>query len=993
VLLGGLALAAGAVLASGGSAAGASNAVAPALLADLHWRNIGPFRGGRAVAVAGVAGDGRTFYFGAVGGGVWKTTNAGVTWNNVSDALPVSSIGALAVAPSDAQTVYAGSGEADMRSDIIHGNGMYRSSDGGRSWTASGLEDSRQIGRIIVDPHDPKTLLVAALGHAYGPNDTRGVFRSSDGGATWTRTLFRDRDTGAIDFAADPQWRVIFASLWQTRRPPWNVYPPSNGPGTGLYRSSDRGLTWQPVTGGGFPSEGLGKIGLAVAPSEPRRVYAILHAKQGGLYRSDDGGATWRLADADPRLWERGWYFCHVAVDPKNPDVVYVSDTSLYRSTDGGAHFTAIKGSPDGDDMHQLWIDPGDPARMVLGSDQGASVSVDGAKTWSSWFNQPTGQFYHVAADAAFPYRLYGAQQDSGAAMIVSRSDHAKIEERDWRPISAGGESGYIAPAPHDANLVFGGTVDREDLHSSQTRSVSPVAGVPGFWRGEWTLPLVFGADDALYFGNQTLWRTRDGGGTWQPLGSAFSRAHPGVPPNLDASAAADTGGTEPLGVVYSIAPSPRDARVLWVGSDDGLVHLSIDGGGHWRDVTPPGITAWSHVSGIEASHFDANTAYVAVDRHRLDDDRPFLYVTRDGGRSWRELHAGIPDGSFLNAVREDPVRRGLLFAATETGVYVSFDDATSWQSLRANMPVVSVRDLVVRDGDLAVATHGRAFWILDDIEPLRELAVDASDGARLFSPREAIRTRPGNDEAEASPPETPAGDNPPNGAFVDYVVPAGAAGPVRLEILEPSGAVIRRWSSDDPVAPLDPSEVPFPGFWLPAPVRLAAEPGMHRFVWDFHAAGEDGPLAPPARYAVRLTVAGRSIVRPLVLRRDPRVRASDPDLQAQYVLAAQIDALSVRARAAVAAAARKRPSLTPADRARLDALVGVPPERDPGNSVGSPESSLTTLRYRVRLLSELFEQVESADARPTPDDVRHWLALQQKTLQSLGALTALSLP
>ena len=970
-------------------ASAAPRAVPAALFQELHWRNIGPYRGGRAVAVSGVAGDGRTFYFGAVGGGVWKTTNAGVTWNSVTDALPVSSIGALAVAPSDAQTVYAGSGEADMRSDIIHGNGMYRSRDGGRTWTASGLEDSRQIGRIIVDPSDANTLLVAALGHAYGPNDTRGVYRSTDGGATWTRTLFHDRDTGAIDLAADPQWRVIFASLWQTRRPPWSVYPPSNGPGTGLYRSNDRGLTWEAVRGGGFPSEGLGKIGLAVAPSDPNRVYAIVHAKAGGLYRSDDGGTTWRLIDADRRLWERGWYFCHVAVDPKNADVVYISDTSFYRSRDGGAHFTAIKGSPDGDDTHQLWIDPTDPSHMVLGSDQGASVSLDGAETWSTWFNQPTGQFYHVATDAAFPYHVYGAQQDSGAALILSRSDHAKIQERDWRPITAGGESGYIAPSPQDTNLVFGGTVEREDLRSNQTRSVSPTAGVPGLWRGEWTLPLVFGPDGALYFGNQYVWRTRDGGAHWERLGGALTRVHPGVTPNLDPTTASDADGPEPLGVVYALAPSPLRASTLWAGSDDGLVHVSEDAGAHWRDVTPPVLTPWSHVTGIEASHFDARVAYVAVDRHRLDDDRPYLYVTRDLGRTWREAHAGIPDGSFLNAVREDPVRRGLLYAATETGVYVSFDDAASWQSLRLDMPVVSVRDISVRNGDLAIATHGRAFWILDDVEPLRELAGDAAPDARLFAPREAIRTRPGDDEAEAIPPEIPAGDNPPNGAYVDYVVPAGAAGPVRLEILDAQG-VVRRWSSDDPVTSPDPGDFEFPAFWLPSPAHLAAAPGMHRFVWDFHAGSADGPWAAPGRYQIRFTVAGRAFVRPLVLHRDPRVAANDADLRAQYELARQIAALEMRARAAIEAATKRRASLSASDQVRLDALAGVPPRLDPANSVGSPETQLTTLRYRTRLLGQLFRQVESADARPTPDDVQNWLALQQKTLQSLQALAAL---
>ncbi len=806
-----------------------SRAVDPSLYAGLRWRNLGPFRGGRTDAVGGVPGDPRTFYSGAVGGGLWKTTNAGRTWVPVMDGQPVASVGAVAVAPSDPNTVYVGTGEADMRSDITHGNGMYRSTDAGATWTRIGLEDSRQIGRILVDPRNPRALLVAALGHAYGPNDTRGVYRSTDGGATWARTLFHDRDTGAIDLAADASGTVVFASLWQTRRPAWNAYPPASGPGSGLYKSTDGGATWSPVQGGGFPAAGVGKIGLAVAPSDPRRVYAIVDARDGGLYRSDDGGARWRRIDADPRIWQRGWYFCHVAVDPRDADKVYVSDTALYASSDGGASFSAVKGSPDGDDFHQLWIDPREPAHMGLASDQGTVVSLDGGATWSSWFNQPTGQFYHVAAGGGFPYRLFGAQQDSGAAMILSRSDHRGITARDWRPITAGGESGSIAPDPRDPDLVYGnsydGSISREDLRSAQTRRVTPLTNAaPGSLRGEWTMPLAFGPDHALYASYQQVMRSRDGGAHWDAISPDLTR----VPP----------AGEKRRGVVYALAPSPRDARVVWAGTDDGLVRLTRDGGTSWVDVTPPGASAWAHVAGIEASRFDARTAYVAVDRHRLDDDRPYLYVTHDGGRTWRAAANGIPDGSFVNAVREDPVRPGLLYAATETGVFVSFDDGAAWQSLRLNMPVVSVRDLVVRDGDLAIATHGRAFWVLDDVEPLRELAADASAGARLFAPRAAVRLRAGHDEAEATPPETPLGENPPNGAYVDYVVPPGAHGPLALAVADARGTVLRRWSSDDRAPAPDAAKLPFPAYWLVRPEPPSAAPGMHRFVWDFGARG-----------------------------------------------------------------------------------------------------------------------------------------------------------
>jgi photosystem II stability/assembly factor-like uncharacterized protein len=922
-------------------AAAAPGSVDAALFAGLHWRTIGPFRGGRAVAVSGVPGDPRTFYFGAVGGGVWKTENAGRTWAPIMDSQPVASIGALAVAPSDPRTLYVGSGEADMRSDTIHGNGMYVTRDGGATWNRIGLDDSRQIGRILVDPRDPKTLLVAALGHAYGPNETRGVYRSTDGGVTWTRALFLDRDTGAIDLAADPSMHAVFASLWQTRRPPWSVYPPSNGPGSGLYASADEGVSWHQVHGGGFPSERLGKIGLAVAPSDPRRVFAVVDAKAGGLYRSDDGGGTWKLVDSDRRLWQRGWYFGHVTVDPKNADLVYVSNTSFYRSTDGGSHFTAIKGSPDGDDFHQLWIDPGEPSRMILGSDQGAVVSIDDARTWSSWFNQPTGQFYHVATDRAFPYSLYGAQQDSGAAMIRSRSDYVGIQERDWRPLTAGGESGSMAPDPADPDAVYGGFVDREDLRSNQTRSLSPTVGRPGVWRAEWTMPVAIGADHALYATRQMVFRSRDGGRRWQQISGDLSRPRPGTPPTLDAATAADADGPEPRGVVYALAPSPQRPALLWAGTDDGLVYVTPNGGSSWAAVTPPQVTAWSHVDAIEASRFDPNVAYVAVDRHRLDDDRPYIYATRDGGRTWRSAAAGIPDGSFVRVVREDPVRRGLLYAGTETGVFVSFDDGASWQSLRLNMPVVSIHDLRVHSGDLAAATHGRAFWILDDITPLRELARDPAPRARLFAPRVAVRTRPGDDEAEALPPETPLGENPPNGAFIDYFVPNAATGSVTLSIVDELGALVRRWSSTDAVKTDDPNKVDYPAYWIQAPEQLSASPGMHRFVWDFHVTKADGPLAPPGTYGVSLSLGGKTLRQSLVLHRDPRVRATDADLAAQAALATAIHAL----------------------RARIAAL---------------PPAHRQALHDDAALLLDLETAVESADAAPTPTELAAWSALRR---------------
>ena len=973
--------------------------VDPALYAGLHWRNIGPFRGGRSLAVSGVPGDGRIVYMGAVGGGVWKTVDAGRSWTPIMDDQPVASIGAIAVAPSDPRTVYVGSGEADMRSDIIHGNGMYRSTDAGATWTRIGLEDSRQIGRVLVDPHDPQTLLVAALGHAYGPSETRGVYRSTDGGTSWTRTLFHDANTGAIDLAADASGHEVFASLWQTRRPPWNTYPPSNGPGSGLYKSTDGGVTWTQLQGGGFPSADVGKIGLAVAPSDPNRVYAIVDARDGGLYRSDDGGVTWRLADKDSRLWARGWYFCHVAVDPKDEDRVYVSDTGFYRSTDGGAHFAAIKGSPDGDDFHGLWIDPLDGDHLALASDQGTSISLDRGEHWSSWFNQPTGQFYHLATDEQFPYRVFGTQQDSGAAMVVSRSDHAGIESRDWRPLNVGGENGAIAPDPADPNTVygFGDEVDREDLRTGQLRDISPLVGRPGVWRHTWSEPIVFSpVDRALYAANQVIFRTRDGGSHWDQISPDLTRPNPAVPSTLDPTTVADTAVSGPRrGVVYALAPSPLRAQTLWAGTDDGYVWLTRDGGRGWGNVTPPALSAWSKVGIIEASHFDEGTAYAAVDRHRLDDDHPYVYVTRDFGRSWKLAVTGLPDGSFVNAIREDPLRRGLLYAGTETGVFVSFDDGGSWQSLQLNLPTNSVRDLSVRDGDLVIATHGRAFWILDDLAPLHELAANASEGARLFAPRDTIRTQPYNDEAEASPPETPLGENPPYGALIDYVVPAGARGPATLAILDASGDTLRAWSSDDKPDVQGADDVPFPAYWIVPPALPSAQPGMHRFAWDFHAAaaaqrrrrrrGGDGPFVPPGRYTVRLTVGGKTLAQSLVVRRDPRVRASDADLVAQYRLAVDVDTELARVNAAIAAAdaARKQPG---AEVAKIDAIAGVPPVNDPRNSIGTVPTVFTTLRWYASALGTLEGAIESADTAPTTDERARWDELRTNADRALAA-------
>jgi photosystem II stability/assembly factor-like uncharacterized protein len=866
----------------------------PSLYSGLRWRMLGPFRGGRVNAVTGVPGRPATFYFGSVGGGVWKSANAGRTWTPVFDSQPIASIGAIAVAPSNPEIVYVGSGEADMRSQISHGNGVYRSNDAGRTWTHLGLDDTRQIGRVAVDPRNPDTVFVAALGHAYGPNPNRGVFRSRDGGRKWEKVLFTNDDVGAIDVVIDPQnAKVVYASLWNTRRPPWSIYPPSYGPGGGVYKSTDGGTTWRPLTQG-LPTERLGRVGLAIAPSKPARVYAIVDAKTGGLYRSEDAGATWARISGDERIWGRGWYFCKVVVDPKNADVVYVSNTSLYRSTNGGNTWTAIKGAPGGDDYHQLWIDPADSTRMILASDQGAVVSEDGAQTWSSWYNQPIAQIYHVAPDYRFPYWVTGAQQDSGAVAVQTRSPFAEISNRNWIPIAAGGEAGYTAPDPLHPEIVYGGTVTRWNVTTGETTNVSPERTMSEPARHTWTVPLVFSKADPrlLLFSNQFLFATRNGGETWSQISPDLTREDPGVPPNLDAATAADAPPGKRRGVVYTIAPSPLTPAVIWAGTDDGYVHVTRDEGKTWQNVTPPALTPWSKVVMMEASYANVDAAYAAVDRHRLEDYEPYIYRTRDGGKSWQRISDGLPAGVYLQTIKEDPVRPGLLFAGTELGVFVSFDDGARWQSLQMNLPAVSVRDIAIHDDDLVVATHGRGFWIVDSVTALRQVTDAAGADVFLFRPGTAVATPSPNENGTPQPRDEPLAENRPYGAFIDYYLKVASPSAVTLEILDAAGTVVRRWSSADKPAAVNPDTLNIPAFWRPAPEPLSAAPGMHRWMWDLRvlpagagAAGAAGgrgaggggrgggaPLALPGRYTVKLTVGANSLTRPLEVRRDPRI-------------------------------------------------------------------------------------------------------------------------
>jgi photosystem II stability/assembly factor-like uncharacterized protein len=1005
-----------AVLALGlATALTAHAAVDPSLYQGLSWRSIGPFRGGRVLTVAGIAGDSQHFYFGAVDGGVWATADAGRTWQPIFDSEKVGSIGALALAPSDPRTIYVGTGEADMRSDIAHGKGVYKTTDAGAHWTHLGLDDTRQISAVLVDPRNPGVVFVAALGHAYGANAERGVFRSRDGGKTWDKVLFKDADTGAIDLAfkpGDPD--TIYAALWQTRRPPWSVYPPSNGPGSGLYVSHDGGSHWSQLQGNGFPAH-PGRIGIALAPSQPNRVFALVDAAagEGGLYRSDDGGAHWNHLTTDQRIWQRGWYFNRLTVDPKNADRVYVMNTIVLRSDDGGKQFSALKGDPTGDDFHQLWIDPTDSDRQILGVDQGALVTNNGGRTWSSWLNQPTAQIYHVSTDNRFPYWVYGAQQDSGAVSLPSRSgsgDGITLEQ--FHEITPGGESGMIAPDPNDPDIVYGNKVDKLDTRTGQVRDIDPTLAYPAaHYRSAWTLPLTFSKRDSkvLYFANQRLFRTADGGDHWAPISPDLTREDAGTPANLDPVTAADDNHVEARrGVIYAIAPSPLSAQALWVGTDDGLVWRSDDDGAHWRQVTPAALTPWSKVTGIELSHFDRNVAYLAVDRHRLDDDTPYIYRTADGGTTWTRIDAGIPADSFVNVVREDPQRRGLLYAGTEKGVFVSFDDGAHWQSLQQNLPMTSVRDIDVHGDDLVLATHGRGFWIMDDASALRQMQAVKANTATLFKPADALRVRPPGFTGTPFPKDEPMAANPPTGAIIDYALPKSVKGPVTLTVLDAHGNTVRRFSSAEKITAPDAAKLPIAPEWVPAPMRLVSTAGMHRFVWDLRypqqvpsAPGTppgDGVWAPPGHYQVELAVDGQRYRQPLEVKPDPRVTLPAGALQREFALARQVEAAALRVSAASTEAAALLKALNvrkahadSSSQAQMDALSakvadlsGVEVHPDPRNSMGSEPRRTDSLRALGMQLGKLQQAVDAADADPTTDVQTSYAVLSQTLTATL---------
>jgi len=879
------------------------------LLKGMKWRSIGPYRGGRVLAVTGVPGDPYTFYFGSVAGGVWRTTDGGLNWQPLFDKESVSSVGAIAVADSNHNVIYVGTGEACIRGNISYGNGVYKSTDGGKTWTNVGLKDTQHIASVIIHPHNPDIVLVAALGHAYGPNAERGVFRTTDGGKTWEKVLYKDEKTGAIDVVFDPNNpNVLFAAMYEVQRTPWSLS--SGGPGSGLYRSVDGGATWKRLEGHGLPGGIMGRIGVSVSGADSNRVYALIEAKDaGGLYRSDDGGDSWTKINDDQRLTQRAWYFTHIFADPRSVDTVYMLNTGMFRSRDGGKSLTLLP-APHGD-HHGLWIDPMNPQRMINGNDGGATISVDGGKNWTTQYNQPTAQFYHVATDNQFLYHVYGAQQDNSTVSIASRSDDGYIGRQHWYDVG-GGESGYVVPDPRDANIVYagsgGGALTRWDKRTMQAQDITvwPVDysghGAKDMkYRMGWTEPVVLSPHnpDVLYTAAEVVFKSTDHGVSWNVISPDLTRNDKSKQESSGGPITKDNTSVEYYDTVFTIAESPVQKDLLWAGSDDGLVHITRDGGKDWINVTPKGMPEWSLVSMIEASPHHAGTAYIAVDCHKLDDLKPYIYETTDYGKSWTKLANGIPDGAYVHAVREDPQQKELLYAGTETGMFVSFDGGANWQTLQLNLPQTPIHDLVVKNDDLVVATHGRSFWILDDITPLRQLSDQmAKADVYLYKPPAMFRTYfPENFERRQ-----PVGENPPHGAVISYYFKSAPKAEVTLQVLDAQGTLVREFSS------IDKKEHETPPEWPdlePPPEKIPVEAGLNRFGWDLRYDGPHklpgevmaefrsrGPMAPPGDYQVRLNAEGKSFTVPLELRMDPRVNVSLADMQKEFDLELKIRAL-----------------------------------------------------------------------------------------------------
>jgi photosystem II stability/assembly factor-like uncharacterized protein len=965
---------------------------APDFSQILHWRNLGPFRGGRTRAISGVPSQPNVFYMAPVNGGVFRTTDYGRTWQAIFDDQPTASIGALAVAVSDPNLIYAGSGEGLYRPDLSVGNGIYKSTDAGKTWTHLGLRDGQQVAQIAVDPRNPDHVLVAVAGHPYGPNEERGIFLSKDGGQTFAKTLYKDENTGGSDVQIDPSNpQVVYASLWEAREGPWENAE-WNGTNGGIFKSSDGGQTWRQLSNG-LPND-IVQANLAIAPSMPQQLFAaVATPKWVKLFRSDDAGENWKLATDDTRPAGRigGGDLPVVRFDPRNPKVVYSASIVCWKSTDGAKTWEGWRGAPGGDDYQNVWINPNNPQIILLGSDQGAIITVNGGASWSSWYNQSTAQLYHLSADNAFPYRLYSGQQESGSVGIASRGPNGAITFRDWHPVGAE-EYGYVTADPLDPEIVYGGKLTRYDRRTHQAQNILPKPFRSDEFRMVRTEPIIFSPINPhlLCFATNTLWQTSAGGRNWKEISPDLTRKTFEVPASVGKFRSQPSAQPRQRGVIYTVSPSPLDVNRIWAGTDDGLIHLTTDGGRNWTEVTPPQIGPWWKISLIDASHFDPKTAYAAVNTIRLDDLRPHIYRTTDGGKIWQEMVRGIPSDENVNVVREDTQRRGLLFAGTERGVYISFDDGENWQSLRLNLPATSVRDLIVKDDDLAIATHGRGFWILDNVTPLRQLQPN-DKAALLFKPQNALRVRWNSNTDTPLPPDEPAGENPPEGAMLDYSLGANSTGPVALEIKDSKGEVVRRYASTDPIQPPDP-KLKIPRYWVRPPRVLSDKPGLHRFFWDLHgeplpdakseypmsavyretAPQPTAPWVTPGDYSVVLTAGGKSFTQPLTVKMDPRIKASAAELTKQFHLSKALSEL--------------RAALQPIGKS-YDALVAELEKAKERAGEARVKQTLENLRKKLEefanpeavrsgelleldvlnKVKKLFSDLQDVDAAPTP--------------------------
>src|SRR6266550_233021 len=955
----------------------------------VRWRNVGPFRGGRTRAIAGVPSQPNVFYMAQVNGGVFKTIDYGRTWQPIFDDQPTGSVGAIAVSISNPEIVYVGSGEGLHRPDLSIGDGIYKSTDAGKTWAHLGLRDGQQIPQIAVDPRNPDRVFVAVGGHPYGPNEERGIFRSLDGGKMFEKVLYRDENTGGGDVQVDPtNSDVVYASLWESREGPWENST-WNGTNGGIFKSTDGGKSWNQLRKG-LPDK-IVQANLAISPSSPGTLLAAVKTLvTSNIFRSEDGGESWVTTtdDARPAAGIGGGELPIVKFDPKNPAIVYSTSIVCWKSVDGGKTWEGWRGAPGGDDYQNIWINPDNPNIVLLGSDQGAVVTVNGGQSWSTWYNQPTAQLYHVNADNAFPYRLYSGQQESGSVGIASRGNDGRITFRDWHPVAAE-EYGYVVADPLDPDIIYGGKLTRFDRRTGQAQGILPVPLRSPDFRMLRTQPVVFSPIDPhlLFFSGNTLWQTRDGGRNWKQISPDLTRKSYELPASIGKYRNDPTAQAKQRGVIYTVAPSPLDVNHIWCGTDDGLIHLTTNGGKTWNDVTSPTISAWQKISLIDAGHFEANTAYAAVNTLRLDDVRPHIYRTHDGGKTWTEIVHGISEGQTVNVVREDTRRKGLLFAGTERTVYVSLDDGDNWESLRLNMPATSIRDLIIKDDDLAVATHGRGFWILDNITPLRQWTKDQRNTV-LFKPQAALRIRWSLNPDTPLPPDEPAGENPPDGAMIDYFLAEDSA--VTLEIKDKKGNLVRRYSSADlPVLP-DAKKLKIPRYWIRPPQSLSSQRGLHRFLWDMHytplpgiepeypmsavyRATPPSPTSPwvvPGEYTVVLTAGGKSYSQPLTVKMDPRVKMSQAELEQQLTLSQQL--CDVRAGiepigkifdSLVEQLTKLRDQSLPKDvEENLSVLNNKLKELGPPN----PRPDATPSLHALDSAKDLFAQIQGVDAAPT---------------------------